>query len=277
MARTPRAGDGGTIRDALRPRRRSERHPAPQPDPTLRVALRAAGKVRAVELPPVVLVHGFGTSARRTWGSLGWIDLLAESGREVHAPDVLGHGEAPKPHDPAAYADLEQWLAERLPPGPIDAIGFSLGARLLLGVASEQPERFRRLVAAGVGRNIIHGDPAYRRLIAGAVAAPRPPDDPGLAYFHALAGKPGMEREALVAFLKGFEANIEPSRLARVTCPVLVVLGDQDRSGPPDDLLAALPHAELRMLRGVDHFATPKNYDFLNAALNWIAQPLPPE
>lgn len=227
-----------------------------------------------MELPPVVLVHGFGTSSQRTWGSLGWIDLLQEAGREVHTPDLLGHGAAPKPHEPAAYVDLEGWLAGRLPEGPIDAIGFSLGARLLLGVASTQPERFRRLVVAGVGRNILYGDPEYRRRVAVAVASVRPPEDPAMAYFSALADRPGMDREALVALLEGFEANIEVSRLARVACPVLVVLGDRDRSGPPDELLAALPDAELRTLRGVDHFATPKNYDLLDAALAWVSEPL---
>ena len=223
--------------------------------------------------PPVVLVHGFATSAQRTWGSLGWIDLLREAGREVHALDVLGHGAAPKPHDPAAYADLEGWLAEQLPPGPLDAIGFSLGARLLLGVASEQPARFRRLVAAGVGRNIMHGDPEYRRRVAVAVAAVRSAEDPAMAYFGALADRPDVDREALVALLGGFEANIEVSRLSRITSPVLVALGDRDRSGPPDELMAALPDAELRTLRGVDHFATPKSFDFLDAALNWLSVP----
>ena len=226
-------------------------------------------------LPPVVLVHGFGTSSRRTWGSLGWIDLLTEAGRDVHAPDLLGHGAAPKPHEPSAYADLEGWLAGQLPEAPVDAIGFSLGARLLLGVASQQPSHFRRLVIAGVGRNIIHGDPDYRRRVAEAVAAVHRPEDPGMAYFSALADRPEIDREALVALLEGFEPGIEVSRLAHVTGPVLVVLGDRDRSGPPDELVAALGDAELRTLRGVDHFATPKSFDFLDAALNWVGEPLP--
>jgi len=226
-----------------------------------------------VGMPPVVLVHGFGTSARRTWGSLGWIDLLREAGREVHAIDVLGHGAAPKPHDPAAYADLEGWLAEQLPEGPLDAIGFSLGARLLLGVAAERPGRFRRLVVAGVGRNIIRGDPEYRRRVAEAVAAVQRAEDPTMAYFSALVDRPDVDREALVALLGGFEANIEVSRLTRITCPVLVALGDRDHSGPPTELMAALPDAELRTLRGVDHFATPKSFDFLDAALDWLSEP----
>ena len=56
--------------------------------------------------PPVVLVHGFATSSARTWGDNGWLDLLADAGREVIPIGPLGHGEADKPHDPAAYADL---------------------------------------------------------------------------------------------------------------------------------------------------------------------------
>lgn len=223
--------------------------------------------------PPVVLVHGFATSSRRTWADLGWIELLREAGREVLAPDILGHGEAPAPDDPAAYANLERWLAERLPPGPLDAIGFSLGARLLLGIAADEPRRFRRLVSAGIGEGNLSDDPDRHRRIAEAITAPQPPENPGLAHFHALAGAPGSDRQALAACVLGFEAALDPARLDGVACPVLVVLGDRDPYGPPDGLVAALPDATLRTLRGIDHFATPKSFDFLDAALNWIAEP----
>ena len=223
--------------------------------------------------PPVVLVHGFATTARRTWVDLGWMELLHEAGREVCAPDILGHGEASKPRNPAAYADLEGWLAERLPPGPLDAVGFSLGARLLLGIAAGEPGRFRRLVAAGVGERIFADDEDHRRRIAGAIIAPAPPEDPELAHFHALAGGAGSDRAALAACIEGLPRTLDPARLAAVECPVLVVLGDQDRFGPPDGLMAALPAATLRTLRGVDHVATPKSFDFIDAALNWISVP----
>lgn len=228
-----------------------------------------------MHLPPVVLVHGFATSATRTWRHLGWIDLLTESGREVHAPDLLGHGEAAKPRDPAGYGDLEGWLSERLPPGPLDAIGFSLGARLLLGLAADQPDRFRRLVVAGVGRNLLVDRREHARRIAEVIRAPEPPAIPGLAHFHALAGSPEVDRQALAALAEGFNVMIDPRRLATVTCPVLMVMGDRDDSGPPEPLAAALANVELRILRGVDHFATPKSFDFLDAALRWVNTPSP--
>src|SRR4051795_1961430 len=104
--------------------------------------------------PPVLLVHGFATSARRTWGDNGWIDLLGDVGREVIAVDLLGHGQADKPHDPAAYARLEADVADVLPDEPVDAIGFWMGARTILTIAADQPDRFRRIVATGVGANL---------------------------------------------------------------------------------------------------------------------------
>ena len=78
------------------------------------------------------------------WREPGWVDLLEEEGRQVIGVDLLGHGKAEKPHDPDAYAALERDVAAALPAsGLVDAIGFSLGARLLLGVAAAGPDRFR--------------------------------------------------------------------------------------------------------------------------------------
>ena len=60
-----------------------------------------------------------------------------------------------------------------------------------------------------------------------------------------------------------------------MTLPVLVVIGGADLAGPADPLVDALPDATLVVLPGVDHFATPKNFGFIEAALDFIdAQPL---
>ena len=103
---------------------------------------------------PVVLVHGLGSSFEHGWRPAGWIDLLSDAGRKVVPVDILGHGTADAPHDPEAYAHLERSVIAALPDEPVDAIGFSMGAQLLLRAASQQPERFGRLVAIGVGTNV---------------------------------------------------------------------------------------------------------------------------
>lgn len=222
------------------------------------------------DLPPVVLVHGLATSAARTWGDNGWIDLLGDAGRDVHALDLLGHGTAERPHDPEAYDRLEEDLLERMPAGPVDAIGFSLGARTLLLCASAHPERFHSLVVAGVGANLFRRD-ATSDTIADAIEGRAAPDDPTARYFATLAEAPDQDPAALAALLRRpHPIPLTDEGLARITCPVLVVLGDRDFAGPADPLLERLPDARLVTLRGVDHFATPKDFGFIDAALSFL-------
>ena len=52
--------------------------------------------------------------------------------------------------------------------------------------------------------------------------------------------------------------------------PVLVALGDKDFAGPADLLMEALPDARLVTLKGVDHFATPESFAFIDAALEFL-------
>lgn len=219
--------------------------------------------------PAVVLLHGFAASFDRTWLDNGWVDLLHDVGREVVAIDLPGHGHAAKPHDPAAYEHLEDDVAGRLPAGPLDGVGFSLGARVLLGVAAAHPDRFRRLVVAGVGANLFRSDdpePIARAIVDGPAESDRVGQ-----HFAQLARGDGNDPLALAACLRRRSPPLGPSELGAISCPVLVVLGDRDFAGPADPLIEALPDARLVTLRGVDHFATPRAMGFLDAALDFLA------
>ena len=218
---------------------------------------------------PVLLVHGFATSAQRTWRDNGWVDLLGDVGRAVIAPDLLGHGDAPTPHDPEAYGTLEHEVLAALPDRPVDAIGFSLGARVVLTLAAAEPERFARIVVAGVGANLFRHDDTSS-LIAGAVAGTDTSDNPVVQYFAGLARQPGTDPEALAACIRSPRPPLDAAVLGKVTCPVLVVLGDRDFAGPADPLVEALPDARFTPLRSVDHFATPKDFRFIDAALDFL-------
>lgn len=221
---------------------------------------------------PVLLVHGFASSFERNWREPGWVDLLADAGRQVIALDLLGHGQAVKPHDPEAYRDLEASVAGALPSDqPVDAIGFSLGAQLLLTVAAEEPERFSRLVVGGVGANLFA--PADHELIAEALDRGGTADGeaPSLVRaFAQFASAPGNDGKALAACLRRPRRRLTPADLGGLKRPVLVVLGDRDFAGPADPLLEALPEARLVTLPGADHFGTPKDFRFLDAALEFL-------
>ncbi len=220
---------------------------------------------------PVVLLHGFATSAARTWGENGWIELIKEAGRPVLAIDLLGHGAADKPHDPEAYEQLEALVAAQLPDEPVDIIGFSLGARTTLALAIENPARFRKIVVAGVGANLFEHDEERSRAIARGVAGDPDPEDRTSAYFAQLADSPEIDRAALAALTRRKRAlPVTVEGLANVTNPVLVVLGDQDFAAPADPLVDALPNATFLNLRKADHFGTVKDFRFIDAALRFI-------
>lgn len=221
---------------------------------------------------PVALVHGFATSSARTWGDNGWLDLLADAGRTTLPIDLLGHGTADKPHDPVAYEQLEALVAAQLPDQPVDGIGFSLGARVLLTLASEQPERFGRLVLTGVGANLLRTETSD--IVLRAIEGDGDPTNPVVQYFAGLAQQPGVDRAALAACLRSPRPQLTPERLARVQLPVLVVIGDKDFAGPGEPLAEALPQAELVTLRNVDHFATPKDFGAIDATLDFLGAAL---
>jgi pimeloyl-ACP methyl ester carboxylesterase len=196
--------------------------------------------------------------------------LLRDAGRDVIGVDLLGHGTAPKPHAPEAYADLTQRIVEVLPEGPVDAIGFSLGAITLLHLACQEPHRLHRLVLAGIGATLFEDDDAGSARIIAALDGTGDPDDNVARMFVQYASQPGNDLAALTAVMKRPRQPIEKEMLAAVTCQTLVVIGDRDFAGPGEPLAEALPNATLRTLRNVDHFATTEAFGFIDAALVFL-------
>jgi pimeloyl-ACP methyl ester carboxylesterase len=185
--------------------------------------------------------------------------------------DLLGHGSAPRPTDVAAYSDVEDLVQRELPDGPLDAVGFSAGAGVLLHLAVDHPGRFERLALLGLGDNVFGGTEPM--LTVDALEGRTGSEDVQGTLFRRLAESAGNDPEALVAFLRRPARAMTESELAAVECPVLVVLGDRDFIGTADRLMAALPRAELVTLRGVDHFATPSDFGAIDAVIRFLESP----
>ncbi|MEM9464681.1 MAG: alpha/beta fold hydrolase [Actinomycetota bacterium] len=225
----------------------------------------------ASEAPvPIVFLHGWATSTQMTWIEPGWFDLVKEGGRRPLGYDLLGHGDADAPDDIEAYKDLVTPVVDQLPFGPdegrqIDIVGYSLGARTALDLTLRHPQLVRRLVLSGIGRNVVEGS-------AMGVGA----DRAGADYrFEGLLRTAGEERAAILqkvgqAQSQRDDRHFTAEQLATVTQPTLLVIGTEDFAGPPDPLAELLPDVTVKELPGVDHFSLPKQFGFIDAALEFL-------
>jgi pimeloyl-ACP methyl ester carboxylesterase len=88
-----------------------------------------------------VLLHGF-------WGGpQDWNQVLAKIplGHEVLVPDLYERGPLSPEHDLTAWTkNFLGWLDHFAGAGPINLVGYSMGARLGLNALIAQPERFAR-------------------------------------------------------------------------------------------------------------------------------------
>ena len=228
----------------------------------------------STENVPVVLVHGWGGSFRDTWQKPGINALLEDIGRIPIGLDLLGHGEQDKPHDPDAYTELPSWLLAHLPDNPVvDAVGFSLGALTILRALVAAPQRFGKVVLAGIGDGVFtKSSPDAHKRIVDALEGRAPEDDTFARMFAHYGNTPGNDLLALTAIMKRPASEpVTEEQLSAITNEILIVIGDADFAGPATRLAAAFPNAKLTILRNTDHFATPESFSFIDAILEFLA------
>ena len=224
---------------------------------------------------PVVLVHGWGGSFANTWKKPGIDALLEDIGRVVVGIDLLGHGESDKPHDPDAYAHLSDWLINQLPDsGPVDIVGFSLGALTALDALISHPERFRKVLLAGIGNGVFEPSSSDRnKRIVDALEGRGSEDDTFSQMFVQYAQQPGNDKQALTAIMKRpLHTTVSREQLRSIQNHVLVVIGDKDFTFPADALASAFPNGSLCVLKNTDHFATTEAFPFIDALLDFFAE-----
>ena len=220
----------------------------------------------------VALIHGWAGSYTSTWEQPGVSALLRDIGREPFGVDLLGHGTADKPHNPAEYGRLHDWLLNRLPEDPVDVVGFSLGALTSLRSLVSAPNRFRKVVLAGIGDAVFDttSHDMSRRIVEAIEGDAT--DDATALLFRQYAHQPGNDPVALAAVMKRPPSEpLTPAQLNSITNDVLVCIGDKDFAAPAERLANAFPNGRLVILKNTDHFATPSSFSFIDAMLDFLA------
>ena len=237
---------------------------------------------RVGEGPPVMLVHGFGSSREQNWKSTGWYRSLTEAGFAVVAMDCRGHGESGKPHGEAAYGhdrmadDVAAVMdAAGIPAAPL--IGYSMGGFIGLRFAVRWPGRAARLTLGGVGEYYLRGpriagDGARQALAAALLTEDKAAiTDKRAKMFRDFADQPGKDRFALAACMRAMSPQLPMPVLAGLTLPVLVVCGSQDDiAGAPGPLAAAFPNGRAVTILGRDHMSAVGDRHTRQAAVDFL-------
>lgn len=234
--------------------------------------------------PPVVLIHGLGSSA------LDWdaqrVALLPF--HRVITLDLRGHGESGRPPGPyqmrelaADVASLMRHLA--LPPAHV--VGISLGGMIAFQLTLDHPALVSDLVIINSGPAVVprgfkqHLQVAQRRIalnvlglrVAGRLVEtklfPHPEQAPLREAFRAR-----WQRNDRVSYRATLNAIIGWSvhdRIHTLTQPTLVVSGDRDYTpvATKRAYVAEMPNAELLVIPASGHATPADQPDALNAAL----------
>jgi 2-hydroxymuconate-semialdehyde hydrolase len=229
--------------------------------------------------PPVLLLHGSGpgVSAAANWRTV--IPALG-AGRRVIAPDQLGFGRTatgePRTYGRAAWTDHALALLDALGVGTVDVVGNSMGGAIALSMAAARPAAVRRIVLMGTmgvamalpaGLDAVWG---YRpsvegmREIIGLFADDRRLITDDLVQMRYEASTRPPVRDSWAAMFPEprqrwvDDLALSGSELARITQPVLMVHGRDDRVVPWTSssarLVDLLPDCRLHVIGGSGHW-----------------------
>lgn len=228
---------------------------------------------------PIVLVHGFASTAQVNWVHPGWVATLTRAGRRVIALDNRGHGGSSKLYAPAAYhtalmADDVRALLDHLDIPRADVMGYSMGARITAFFALAHPSRLRWAVLGGLGIRLVDGV-GLPESIAVALEAPSlaQVSDPTGHMFRAFAEQTKSDGKALAACIRGSRQTLTREEVAAIRAPVLVAVGTKDTiAGSAHELAALLPSGVPLDIPERDHMLAVGDKVFKSAVLDFLAR-----
>ncbi len=231
------------------------------------------GRLHVPGQKAVILVHGAGMD-RTVW--VLQTRYFAHHGRNVLAVDLPGHGRSEGP-PLASVGDMAEWLARLMDAADIETasiVGHSMGSLAALELCARFPGR----VDAAALLSTAFPMAVSEELLSAAKADNRDAIDMITAWGHGrdarLGGHmaPGLwmtggaERllegacagvlHADLRACDGYRDGLEAA--ARVRCPVLLVLGREDRMTPPRaarELADAIPSARTVVIDACGHMA----------------------
>lgn len=208
--------------------------------------------------PPLILLHGGVHTFHLSFGA-----LLPElsAGRRVIGVELQGHGhtaDTERPFSIQQCAEDVVALLDHLGIDQADFFGFSLGGLVSTEVATSRPERVGRMVLAATH---FHPDAYYPEITAPEQNSPRLPTEEEGASWHQAYTEVAPDPDHFFAFLEKIQPAVHDMKpwtdeqLARMTMPILMVIGDTDFIRPEHmvEMHNRLPDSRLAILPGTRH------------------------
>jgi 3-oxoadipate enol-lactonase len=239
--------------------------------------------------PPVLLLHELGGSSE-SWRRV--IPLITPH-RRVIAPDMRCAGRSEKPRTMFEITDVGSdisALLDILHISSVDIVGTALGAMVAAIMASQLPERVRRLVLCAVTDTV---DQRTREYLTQRAEHLRTAGMRGVVEASLLNAFPERHATARAGYRPIYLAN-DPAAYAELSkalarmsatrdlwrnipCPTLVMSGQHDFIWPPERrIVNHLPHATFLELADAGHFPHLQTPQALSdAALVFLSRTLP--
>ena len=204
---------------------------------------------------PLILLHGNGEDSSYFKHQ---IRAFSEKYRVI-AIDTRGHGQSPRGEKPFTIKQFAEDLKDFMDEKGIKKatlLGFSDGGNIALEFALKHPERIEKLILNGANLFPKGVKPRYQWPIEMGYR---------IAKWFANKDEKAKKNAEMLALMVN-EPHIEPSELAHLTMPVLVIAGTNDMIKESHTRLIynSLPNAQLAILKG-DHFVANKNPMAFNA------------
>jgi len=219
--------------------------------------------------PAVVLVHGLGGRAE-DWRNLA--PFLAQAGYRVYMLDLPGYGRSQQPAD-FSYSVPDQGkvvigFLDALGLKQVDLGGWSMGGWIVQRIASEHPERIKRLMLFDAAGLYVKPDWDTRLFTPGSLAEldqldallmPHPPVVPpfiGRDILRLSDKNAWVVQRALASMLTGKDAT--DSLLPGLKMPVLIVWGADDKITPltqGETMHKLIPQSQIIVIPGCGHLA----------------------
>jgi pimeloyl-ACP methyl ester carboxylesterase len=247
---------------------------------------------------PVVMLHGSGPGVSATANWQYNIGTLAENFR-VLAPDIVGFGDTERPED-IVYS-LRTWTdhvwafldAHRI--GAASIVGNSLGGRIAMQMATDQPDRVTKMVlmgSPGVGMTLTEGlaalrayrpsPEAMRDLLRNYFAVDPTMITDDLVRIRYEASVANGAFDAYQAMFndprhEGSDLGITEDEVRAIATPTLLVHGREDKVVPlavSVTMLGLFPNADLHVFSACGHWTQIERADEFSALVaNYLGHP----